>query len=299
MTARASTFSLTNLPLSGKSGKDFGWGFAGRQSRRNSFNRIGADDNAPTIKPVLNVASPSRPFEIVRSEIHLVLVFVMDHLKPKRIRYECHRNESVNQNCSDLAVLGKFDLGVIAATTDAWHPNSSANKSVLSLPVINHAIETQDSAKIAYAIKSFISFNVLPLFIRERLKLACLLRKKLKDGLLNVEHFGFSVSLGGREVRDHVAVIDRGPKKLLRNSPCDPVLPMLNGPSKTSNAMLRRDFVNPFVARDGLPFFGFVAHAISPLIRLSTKTGVWIWHIATLVNSEILRGNSEETVVCR
>lgn len=270
MTAFAIYPAEFSLPRQG--GENFRWRLSGFMRGNDRFNRVDADHDAASIKPVLHVGGSGYPFKILVSVVSLVLVLVMNKRKVEWVRNEGRRDKAVDGHRFYFSRLRKFNLGVSCG----FRADKDALSSVPTFRSPHVSGEASHASFVADLIKSFVSSNGSPFLSRVGLRAGrCLnlhIGEKVSDQRLDVEHLRFSPAIRMKpDVDAQVAIRSKDTEhptiKRARGLPPT----MFGYASQSSHSKVVRDFVDAFVVGDREPSFVCQGHQAGLLLSRNTN----------------------------
>lgn len=259
--------SSLGFPLPWKRSEDFGLSLAGCESCADGLDGVGVYHEASTIKPISDVGFSCDPFEVISSAVGSNLVLVVNNRQIEGIGNESLGHKAMDQEASGGPILRKFNLGITSSIGADFHQPPS-NESCAGCSVFNDAVHAKDASEVAYAVKSFVSFDVSPFLARQQGKVFFFgLREKADDSSLQVKLVGLSSVR--TEVGDQKAIIDASPEHSSLTVSSAARLAF-----KSSDAVAVRDFIEFLKPRNWAPNLSFLFRKKNRALRenLSGKT---------------------------
>jgi hypothetical protein len=248
-----------------KGGEDFGWGFAGGSRSDNLFNKSRVDAVRSSIKPIAYVSFVCRPFEVVRSSIKSVLVFVMNDGKIQWVWNEGASHKPMDHVALGFSLNGEFDLRVPGADIDAGLSKAWTRVSALS-SAIHVPANTSNSSKITDLVKTLVSSDLFPQFARfvQLIKAwRSNIWKQILDRSFNVEFGCLAMPFLTDEVSNQVALVAREREQ----SRIDNARSVGRGSAKTTNSVFVRYLVDALPFGNWFPSLVFGAEGRYPFVQ--------------------------------
>jgi hypothetical protein len=245
--------SFALFPPTWEQGKDFVRGLTFGTGGKDSVNRMRRYRDAATVKPILNVSGIGSPFKVIESAVASILILMVNDRKTKRIWHKGHSNKSVNQDSAHGSFIGQFNFGVLRSRGT----NENSRPDVAALYAADVPAKAFDSPEIADFVKTFVSGDWKPSFIRQGFNIIgngwfCV-REKVFNLCFNVE-FARRLFGASPQVDHQVPIVRGGVDYLCADKSPSALGTMPCNPRNPSHAVQVGDFIQTFKARNGKPF---------------------------------------------